>query len=192
MIKKTIISSITVIIIAALSVGVGFLIDGIYDGIDRKNHPREYAEYVTKYSSAYGVPEYIVYAVIKTESDFDSSAVSGAGAIGLMQLMPSTFSELCGLLGDDYEEGMLYDPETNIKYGTYYLSYLYGIYARWPTVYAAYNAGMGTVDKWLLDSKYSNDRMSLHTIPYEETRNFVASVTVAAELYTKLYYSTTK
>lgn len=188
MIKTTILRSIAVILIITLSIGVGFLIDNILDGVDRKNHPQEYSEYVSEYSEAYGVPEYIVYAVIKTESDFNSSAVSNAGAIGLMQVMPSTFDWMCDLLEEDYEQGMLYDPETNIKYGTYYLSYLYGIYARWPTVYAAYNAGMGTVDGWLRNGKYSNDGISLTYIPYEETRNFVETVEKAADLYASLYY----
>lgn len=188
MIKKTILRSVAVIIIASLSVCVGFLIDNVLDDIDRKNHPQEFRDYVSKYSEAYGVPEYIIYAVIKNESDFDSSTVSGAGAIGLMQIMPSTFEWMCELLGEDYERGMLYDPETNIKYGTYYLSYLYGIYARWPTVYAAYNAGMGTVDGWLKNSSCSHDGVSLYYIPYEETREFTASVKKSAELYAKLYY----
>lgn len=189
MLKKTILRSITVLLIVSLSIGVGLLIDHILDGVDRKNHPQEYSEYVTKYSTAYGVPEYIVYAVIKTESNFDSSALSNAGAIGLMQIMPSTFDHICELLDEEYEVGMLYDPETNIKYGTYYLSYLYGIYARWPTVYAAYNAGVGTVDGWLANVQYSSDGMSLQYIPFEETNNYVESVKKSAQIYAKLYYS---
>ncbi len=188
MIKTTVLRSIAVILIVSLSIGVGILIDRILDEVDRQSHPREFSEYVEEYSEAYGVPEYIIYAIIKTESDFVSSAKSGAGAIGLMQIMPATFEWMCDLLGEDYEHGMLYDPETNIKYGTYYLSYLYGIYARWPTVYAAYNAGLGTVDIWLKSAKYSNDGMSLYYIPYEETRNFVEDVTKASELYASLYY----
>ncbi len=189
MIKNTVIRSITVILIVSLSICVGLIIDKILDGVDRRNHPQDYSEYVTEYSEAYGVPEHIVYAIIKTESNFDSSALSNAGAIGLMQIMPSTFDHICELLDEEYEVGMLYDPETNIKYGTYYLSYLYGIYARWPTVYAAYNVGMDTVDAWLQNSRYSNDGMSLHTIPFEETNIFVESVKTAAQLYAKLYYS---
>ncbi len=188
MIKKTVLRSVVVILIVSLSVGIGVIIDGFFDGIDRDNHPREYSEYVTKYSEAYGVPEYIIYAIIKTESGFDSSVTSGDGSVGLMQIMPSTFELISGLLGENYEFGMLYDPETNIKYGTYYLSYLYGIYARWPTVYAAYNVGMPTVDGWLADSRYSSDGMSFVSIPYEETSLYVENVTETSELYAKLYY----
>lgn len=186
--KKAIIRSIVVVLIATASVAVGFLIENILDKIDRKNHPQDFSQYVSMYSKAYGVPEYIVYAVIKTESGFDSSSVSSAGAIGLMQIMPETFKWLTTLLGDSYETGMLYDPETNIKYGTYYLSYLYGIYARWPTVYAAYNAGPSVVKRWLEDKVYSDDGINLETIPYPETEAFVSRVERAADTYLRLYY----
>lgn len=186
--KKAIIRSIVVVLIATASVAVGFLIENILDKIDRKNHPQDFSQYVSMYSKAYGVPEYIVYAVIKTESGFDSSTVSSAGAIGLMQIMPETFKWLTTLLGDSYETGMLYDPETNIKYGTYYLSYLYGIYARWSTVYAAYNAGPSVVTRWLEDKTYSKDGINLDTIPYPETEAFVSRVERAANTYLRLYY----
>ncbi len=188
MIKKTVLRSVVVILIVSLSVLIGILVENFFDGLDRDSHPRDYSDFVTKYSEAYGVPEYIVYAVIKTESNFDSSAVSGDGSVGLMQIMPSTFELISGLLGEEYEFGMLYDPETNIKYGTYYLSYLYGIYARWPTVYAAYNTGTATVNEWLSDSRYSPDGMSFETIPYEETSLYVEKLGDAADLYAKLYY----
>ncbi len=188
MIKKTVLRSVVVILIVSLSIGVGTLADKFFDGIDRDNHPREYSDFVTKYSSAYGVPEYIIYAVIKTESEFDSSITSGDDSVGLMQISPSTFELISSLLGEKYELGMLYDPETNIKYGTYYLSYLYGIYARWQTVYAAYNTNTSTVDAWLLDPRYSSDGMNIDTIPYEETAHYVETVIEAAELYAKLYY----
>ena len=188
--KKAILRSVAVIVIVSLSILSGILINNILDKMDRSSHPRpdDYADFVTKYSAEYGVPEYIIYAVIKTESDFDISAKSSDGAIGLMQIMPSTFEWLSGLLDESYEPGMLYDPETNIRYGTYYLSYLYSIYVRWGTVYAAYNAGPAAVDGWLADGQYSNDGMSLDYIPYDETRGYVASVEKAAELYRKLYY----
>lgn len=186
--KKAVLRSVVVILIASFSIGIGLLADNFFDGIDRKNNPTEYSEFVSECSTAYGVPEYIIYAVIKTESEFDSSLTSGDDSIGLMQISPSTFEFISSLLGDDYEFGMLYDPETNIKYGTYYLSYLYGIYARWQTVYAAYNTNIATVDSWLSDTRYSSDGMSIENIPYDETSHYVETVTDTAELYAKLYY----
>lgn len=186
--KKALLRSVAVIVIVSLSILSGILINNIFDRIDRASHPREFSEYVEKYSKEYGVPEYIIFAVIKTESDFEIGALSQDGARGLMQLMPSTFKWLAGLLGEPDDPAVLYDPETNIKYGTYYLSYLYGIYARWPTVYAAYNAGPNAVDGWLGDGKYSHDGVNLDYIPFEETREYVASVNKATEYYQRLYY----
>lgn len=188
--KKAFYRSIGVIVIVTLSVLSGVLVNYVLDRMDRSSCPRpeEYADLVKKYSEEYKVPEYIIYAVIKTESNFEITAKSSDGAIGLMQLMPSTFEWLTDLLDESYEVGMLYDPETNIKYGTYYLAYLSTVYTRWPTVYAAYNAGPSAVDGWLSDGKYSKDGMSIDNIPYEETREYVAAVEKAAELYERLYY----
>lgn len=188
--KKALLRSVGVIVIVTLSVLSGLLVNYILDIMDRREYPmpEEYAGYVAKYSKEYGVPENIIYAVIKTESDFDISAKSTDGGIGLMRIMPSTFEWMTDLLDESYESGMLYDPETNIKYGTYYLAYLSTLYTRWPTVYAAYNAGTSAVDEWLSDGKYSKDGMSIDNIPYDETREYVKAVTKAAEYYQKLYY----
>ena len=140
--KKTARRSAAILVILCLSVLAGFLYSVIWDKVDRVRFPREYAEYVSEYSAAYGVPEYIVYAVIKTESDFVSNAVSSAGAVGLMQITPDTFAWISMLMKETNEAGMLYDPATNIRSGTYLLSYLYMRYNRWDVVFAAYNAGM--------------------------------------------------
>ncbi|MCD8056122.1 MAG: lytic transglycosylase domain-containing protein [Clostridiales bacterium] len=188
MFKKTILRSVVVILILSLSIGLGFLIEKGLTLLDEKNYPQEYSAYVSEYSELYGVPEYIVYAVIKTESNFDSSLLSSSGAIGLMQLLPETFEMLNDLTGEEHETGMLYDPETNIKYGTYYLSYLYGLYERWGTVYAAYIVGTDMVDSWLSDGNYSTDGVNVTYIPYDETRETVEKLEAAAEMYEKLYY----
>ena len=73
--------SAAILIILGVSVLSGFLYNIIWDHVDRKRYPQEYSEFVSEYASVYGVPEYIVYAVIKTESDFSSNAVSSAGAV---------------------------------------------------------------------------------------------------------------
>ena len=83
---------------------------------------------------------------------------------------------------------MIYDPETNVRYGTFYLSLLYKRYENWETALAAYNAGPGEVDSWLEDEKYSSDGVSLKNIPYKETRLYVKKIIKASEKYLKLYY----
>ena len=179
---------VMIALIAVMAIGLGFLADFVITCFEKSAYPREYAEYVTVYAEKYGVPEELVYAVIRTESDFDSGAVSPVGAVGLMQLMPSTFAWLTDdMLFEHLENGMLYDPETNIRYGTYCLSYLYDRYGNWETAIAAYNGGLGNVDKWLEDDKYADGEGGLKRIPFKETRQFVRRVNQAWKKYDTLY-----
>lgn len=186
--KKAVFRSIILVLIIGISVGLGFLIDNICHAIDKSSHPIEYSEYVEKYSKEYGVPENVIYAVILCESKFESNAVSSQNAIGLMQMIPSTFLWLCEKTGDNFSEGMLYDPETNIRFGTYYLSYLYEEFGLWETVYAAYNCGPGKVKEWQENPEYADKNGVLIDIPYPETKNYVKKVSKAAEKYNELYF----
>ena len=190
--KNAVTRSIAIILILAISIGAGFIIDSICDGIDRKTHPLKYTEYFEKYSEQYSVPKEIVYATIKTESGFKSNAVSSAGAVGLMQLMPETFLWLCEKNREELEAGMLYDPETNIRYGTYYISYLYTQFGLWETVYAAYNCGPGRVKEWQENEKYADENGILIDIPIKETKNYVKKMTDAVRTYRNLYFKEIK
>ena len=154
--------------------------------------PRKYEKYVEKYAGEYGVPEAVAYAVIKVESDFEQYAVSSSDppAKGLMQITEETFVWVGGhLLKEDVSVSKIYDPETNIKYGIYLLSYLYGRFENWETAYAAYNAGMSRVYTWLDDPRYSDENGNLKDIPYPETRAYVKKVAEYREKYEKLYYN---
>lgn len=155
--------------------------------IQKSLYPREYEELVQKYCSEYDVPEPLVYAVIRTESDFDPNAKSRVGAIGLMQLMPDTLDWISRVLGEP-PEGDIAEPSVNLKYGIYYLRHLYDRFDNWDTALAAYNAGHGRVGNWLKDSRYSDDGIKLKNIPIEETRNYVNKVNKDCEQYKKLYY----
>ena len=175
-------------LIAAIAIGLGFLADFVITCLEKQAYPQGYAEYVTIYADKYGVPENLVYSVIRTESDFESGAISGAGAVGLMQILPSTFKWLTSdVLFEHLNEGMLFDPETNIRYGTYYLSFLYDRYGDWDLALAAYNGGPGNVDKWLENDAYADGEGGLKTIPFRETKQFVSRVSKAWEKYDKLY-----
>lgn len=186
--KSALRRSAVIFVILALSVLIGFLYQTVWDSIDRKNYPQKYSEYVEKYSELYGVPEYIVYATIKVESNFSSSAESSAGAIGLMQLMPETFRYLVAENKENYESDLIYGPETNIRYGTYYLSKLYLEYQNWDTAFAAYNAGSTNVNEWLADKEYSADGSSLDEIPFPETSKYITKINRAIDIYMRLYY----
>ncbi|MBQ3507464.1 MAG: lytic transglycosylase domain-containing protein [Clostridia bacterium] len=180
--------ALMIALLAVVAIGLGFLGDFIITCIEKNAYPREYAEYVETYSQKYGVPESLVFAVIHTESSFDSGAVSPAGAVGLMQMTPDTFKWLTDeILFDHLESGMLYDPETNIKYGTYLLSRYYDRYGDWELVFAAYNGGPGNLDKWLEDPEYSDGEGGLKKIPFRETRNYVKKVADAWDMYERLY-----
>ena len=180
-----------VLVVLAISIAFGFLFDFVCTRVELSIYPKpsEYKSFVSQYSEKYRVPENLIYAVIKTESKFDSSAESSAGALGLMQMMPDTFSWLTNdRLGDRFSTGMLYDPETNIKYGVYYLSWLYDRYADWDIALAAYNAGPGNVDKWLEDPAVSDiETGKLINIPFKETREYVKKVNKALGKYESLY-----
>jgi soluble lytic murein transglycosylase len=177
---------IIVLIILAISIVFGFLFDFVLTKIEYAIYPKpeEYVKYVERYSEEFGVPENIIWAVIKTESGFNASAVSDVGAVGLMQLTESTFIEISNQrLKDGFDPGMRYDPETNIRYGTYYLSYLYARYMDWDTALAAYNGGLGKVDEWLGEA----NKLSIDDIPYKETKNYVKKVNSARNKYNDLY-----
>lgn len=85
-------------------------------------YPLEYEDLIKKYTDQYSLPPSLVCAVIFTESRFHKDSVSHQGATGLMQIMPQTGSRLAKTFGDtDFSAKKLFDPETNIRYGTYYL-----------------------------------------------------------------------
>lgn len=180
--------ALVITLILLLSIGLGFLSDFAITCFEKNAYPREYEEYITVYADKYGIPEALVYAIVRTESKFDSGAVSSAGAVGLMQMLPDTFKWLTDeILFDHFDSGMLYDPETNIRYGTYYLSRLYDRYGRWDLALAAYNGGVGNVDKWLVDDSYADGEGGLKRIPFRETRQYVKKVMDAWDMYERLY-----
>ena len=181
---------VAVLLIICISIGGGILINELWNIIDKKLHPVDYSEIISAASEEFDVPQYIIYATIKVESDFDPNAVSSAGAIGLMQMMPSTFEWLTSdeHLGENLSTKKLDDPTVSIRYGTYYLSYLYKKFDyNWDTAFAAYNGGEGNVAKWLNDENYSDLEGNLTNIPYKETANYVKKINKEIENYKSLY-----
>ncbi len=188
---------IAVSLITLLAILAGFAVDIIWGTVERKTHPIDYAEYVEKYSAEYNIPTYVIYAVIKVESDFEPDALSVDGAYGLMQMMPDTFDDITGNNGDESGQyhlnehldfSALSNPDVSIRYGVYYLNYLYQMFDRnINTAIAAYNGGLGNVRKWLSNPEYSDGKGNLTYIPFPETRNYVAKVNHAMDTYQELY-----
>lgn len=145
--------------------------------------PLPYADYVRNASERFSVPSHDIWAIMRRESAFNPGAVSHAGAIGLMQLMPPTARENAQMLGlgDDFN---LFDPQVNILLGTNHFKRLLGMFEKVEQAIAAYNAGQGRVKSWVGDSY---DRTEwIEDIPFDETREFVRQVLANRDVYTYL------
>lgn len=169
-----------------------FMSGTIYCGYSfflRKAYPIKYFGYVSVNADKYNVDKELILSVIKSESNFRQDVQSGAGAIGLMQIMPETFDWLQRHNLISYMDvGHLKDPKTNIEYGTYLLSILEKKYGSVVEALCAYNAGIGTVDKWLKDERYSSDGKTLRSIPYPDTAAYVKNVLDSYKMYKNLYF----
>ena len=148
----------------------------------------KYLHHVYDYAEKYDLSPSLVLAVIKTESNFDPYARSHRDAYGLMQITAETLDWAMLREGNNAEHTVedLYDPETNIKYGCYILHLFLEEFEDTKTALAAYNAGRSNVLKWLKDNRYSEDGISLHSTPYEETNNYMEKVIEHQEKYKKI------
>lgn len=139
-------------------------------------YPLEYQDSIAKYAKERSLDPNFVCAVIYTESRFNYDSVSGAGATGLMQIMPATASGIAERLGEP--KGNLLDPDTNIRYGTQYLREQLDTYNNdVDLVLAAYNAGGGRAVAW---------RLYGEALP-TETVGFVGKVKKTKEMYDTIY-----
>ena len=185
---------ITLILALLVIGGILFFTTNLFSGYRNKLlahfYPQKYSEYVSRYAKEYGVDESLLYAVIRCESGFREDVESQAGAVGLMQLMPDTFSWLqMNKDGEEtYSASDLKNPGINIEYGAYYLSWLMDHYGVENTAVAAYNAGVTNVDSWLSSSEYSSDGKTLSVIPYHETDEYVKKVENTKKMYKEIYY----
>ena len=152
--------------------------------------PRPYLAEVSAAAKRFGLSEYLVYAMIRSESLFNASVTSGAGAFGLTQLMRPTASDIASKL--DYSSYDLNDPATNITFGTYYLSEMIRRMdgAVLPALFA-YNAGITRVRSWQKAATGQGDDFFLESLPYGETREYGRKVLAAAAVYGYLYYQKT-
>lgn len=153
-------------------------------------YPQKYKPFVEKWAAEYEVDPNILYAVIKTESSFDPQAESNVGARGLMQLTEETF-EWAKLKSAPYEEIVfedLYDPNTNIRFGSYFMDRCLERYeGDLATAAAAYHSGWGTVDKLLQDPAYSQDGKTLQHYPYPQMNRYVFKIQRNYNRYKNIY-----
>ncbi len=162
--------------------------------INRENqlailYPRWYSEFIEKYASKFGVEPSLVYAIIREESRFNTYALSRAMACGLTQIMPSTGKALAKKMGiKNYSTSKLFDPELNIRMGTYYISQLLKKYnGNKHLALAAYNGGSGRVRKWKRENGLEDIDEFVEDIPFRETRGYVKKVLESYWQYKRLY-----
>ena len=157
--------------------------------VDAGIYPRKYRAHVEQHANFYGVEPNLVYAIMKAESGFRPRVVSYAGAIGLMQIMPETYEQdISKKLGLEADASLLYDPETNIRAGVWYIAKWYAYYGTAVEALAAYHAGVGNVNKWRA-AGYVDEYgiLDVKQIPIEGTQNYVNTVLYYKSQYDSLY-----
>jgi soluble lytic murein transglycosylase len=148
---------------------------------ERIRYPLRYSEYVRIHAQRHGLDPALVAAVIYQESRWRPRATSQSGAIGLMQLTPDTARGIAiRTHGSAFHTNDLFDPEINIRYGSWYLDNLFKKYGSERLVLAAYNAGQGNVDKW---------RANGQEIQFAETRAYVEQVEDVKHIYRNAWRS---
>lgn len=188
MTKKIIKRMIILIILLVIILGL-LKIVRVQDIILKNIYPITYQDYVEKYSKQNDVDKYMIYAIIKAESNFKPEVKSKSNAIGLMQLLEDTAVERSNSIDNQVvSEKELYEPETNIKIGTSYYAYLLKHYKENNILaLAAYNAGMGNVDTWIKTNVIQKDGSDIENIPYKETNNYVRKILRDYQIYIRLY-----
>src|SRR5205085_2807851 len=139
---------------------------------------------IDKYSKENGLDPFLVMGLIHQESFFDPKAKSAVGALGLMQLMPSTGKELAARLGTSAN---LTDAKTNLRLGTAHFKMLVNLFGgNTELAIAAYNAGQGRVAQWRRTLPHSMDEF-VEAIPFRETRTYVKHVVMLSSAYRRMY-----
>jgi soluble lytic murein transglycosylase len=157
--------------------------------------PRPYKELTEKYAADHDIAPALMFGLVRTESAFENTAVSRAGATGLTQVMPDTAKEMANRIKrtggpDFFNEDKTIDlknPELNMHIGSYYLKYISGRFNDMLVSLMAYNAGVNRVRKLRAASKMPSD-LFLETVSIYETRNYGRKVISSAAVYEALYY----
>ncbi len=183
MAKKTIKNGIILIMIILLAtagvISLVFVAERIYF------YPLKYKEEIISASERFGVDKTLIFATAQVESNFNKDAVSSKGAIGIMQIKPSTAEFIAQKL--KITEYDLFNAETNIAFGSWYLKYLLQRFTDEKTAICAYNAGETIVKKWLNSTEFSLDKTTLFKIPYPETSAYLKKIEKSRKKYQKLY-----
>jgi soluble lytic murein transglycosylase len=169
------------VLVVAIAGAAQYLRAGPPDFVQKIRYPLRYAAIVRGHARNYNLDPALLAAVIYQESKFDPHVRSSSGAIGLMQLLPSTAEGIAiHTGGSKFRTSDLDNPEINIRYGSWYLRHLLNKYGDERTALAAYNAGQNNVDTW---------RANGSGIRFSETRAYVDNVESLKKTYRDIYAS---
>ena len=156
------------------------------------NYPMVFQDMLEKYAAEYNLHPAFVASIVRNESSFDPLAESNVGARGLMQLMPDTADWIAGKLKiNSFSFDRMWDPESNVRFGCWYLNYLSRLFRGDPVCVAcAYHAGQGKVTSWLSDTRISDDgiTLSLSRLSDGPTKTYAGRVIRSYGIYKALYY----
>lgn len=186
------------IIITGVIVILLLLFLGIREGINfqyRNQYKKQFKAEVAKYTSKYNIEEDLIYAIIKTKSDFNNNITFDDGSKGLMKISESNFIWVKDEISKKYPrdsfdisfENML-NPHFNIQYGGYLIYYYLQEFKDLETALVAYEVGLDQTKQWLNDSNLSkNCKLIISKLPNESTKNFVENVINTKKMYKKIY-----
>jgi len=151
-------------------------------------YPVVHAEALVAEARSQGLEPGFVAALIRQESLFDPDATSGAGARGLMQVMPELGTAVARSRGfPQWDPVLLWQPDVSLAIGTLHLSELVGRYRDPVRILAAYNAGISRVERWAEKNGMADPEIFAERIPFVETRDYVRIVQRNRDLYRALY-----
>ena len=152
-------------------------------------YPLGNSSWINLYARKGNLDPALLSGVILEESRFNPQAVSPAGARGLMQVLPATANQIVQRLKvDAYSDAQLFDPEMNLRLGSWYLSSLLEEFrGKEILALAAYNAGPHMVREWLAKNPAAPEDEFVENIPYAETKNYVIRVINSTRVYRMLY-----
>jgi soluble lytic murein transglycosylase len=167
------------VLVLALAVGLVYFRNGQPAWFERIRYPLRYEQIVRGHARNYDLDPALLAAVIYQESKFRADAKSSSGAIGLMQLRPQTAEGIAIRTGGtNFQVSDLYNPEINVRYGSWYLRHLLDRYGDEKDALAAYNAGQRNVDEWRAEGE---------GIQFPETRAYVDRVEHLKGVYARAY-----
>lgn len=178
------------LLLLAVLLMVGSLLFSAWQSkIEKVLYPRKYEEYVEYYADKYDLDPLALYSFIRTESNFNPQAESDVGARGLMQITEVTFDWIKSKIAPTEQLTFddLYDPETNIRFGSYFVAYCLLKFGDLATAAAAYHNGVTAVSDLLKNPEYSSDGTTLDEFPYPQMWQYVHKITTSYARYQEIY-----